>query len=201
MILLIYLNCHLDSWRIPLDEPSEEDTAPVPADAPPSGSIDSPAGQRIMAGHLEKLRDQLEQIYKGQFPAEYRRMTRPTSRSRSIPVPSAPMPPRYNLRSSDIATSSTSLSTLHAVVAPRPALRRSSSLPSRKFVTWGLANNRVTRYNPNDEILPLNWKRDKDDVMLSPDIFRRARRVLKFKPGVDLFASDHHHQLPRYFTA
>ena len=37
--------------------------------------------------------------------------------------------------------------------------------------------------------------------MLSPDIFRRARRVLKFKLGVDLFASDYHHQLPRYFTA
>ena len=34
-----------------LDEPSEEDAAPVPADAPPRGSTDSPAGQRVIAGN------------------------------------------------------------------------------------------------------------------------------------------------------
>ena len=46
--------------------------------------------------------------------------------------------------------------------------------------------------------MPLNWKRDNDDVMLDPQVFRHARRVLKFKPEVDLFASKFHHQLPRY---
>ena len=48
--------------------------------------------------------------------------------------------------------------------------------------------------------MPLNWKRDKDDVMLDPQIIRHARRVLKFKPGVDIFASDFHHQLPKYYA-
>ena len=36
--------------------------------------------------------------------------------------------------------------------------------------------------------------------MLDPQVFRHARRVLKFKPGVGLFASDFHHQLPRYYA-
>ena len=49
-------------------------------------------------------------------------------------------------------------------------------------------------------IQPYNWKRDKDDVMLEPKVFQRARRLLKFKPGVDLLASDFHHQLPRYYA-
>ena len=33
------------------------------------------------------------------------------------------------------------------------------------------------------------------------DVSRRATRELKFKPGVDLFASDYHHQLSSNFTA
>ena len=49
-------------------------------------------------------------------------------------------------------------------------------------------------------IQPYNWKRDKDDVVLDPKVFQRARRLMKSKPVVDLFASDFHHQLPRYYT-
>ena len=69
----------------PLDDSSEDDAAPVPADAPPRGSTDSPAGQGIMSGDREELRSQLEEIWKKQFLAECQRMTRPTSRSRSVP--------------------------------------------------------------------------------------------------------------------
>ena len=36
--------------------------------------------------------------------------------------------------------------------------------------------------------------------MLNPFIFREARKQLGLKPGVDLFASANHHQLPRYFS-
>ena len=36
--------------------------------------------------------------------------------------------------------------------------------------------------------------------MLDPQIFRHARRVLKFKPWVGLFASDFHHQLPMFYA-
>ena len=36
--------------------------------------------------------------------------------------------------------------------------------------------------------------------MLDPHVFRHTRRVMKFKPVVDLFASDFHHQLPRYYA-
>ena len=36
--------------------------------------------------------------------------------------------------------------------------------------------------------------------MLDPRIFRLAKRSLHFKPGVDLFASMEHHQLPRYYA-
>ena len=80
------------------DEPSTEDAAPVTADAPPRGASDPLADQRVVAVDLEELRNQLEDIWREKFPAEYQRMTRPTSRSRSIPVPSAPPPSRYNLR-------------------------------------------------------------------------------------------------------
>ena len=48
--------------------------------------------------------------------------------------------------------------------------------------------------------MPFNWKRDKDDVMLDPRIFLRARRLLKYKPVVDMFASDFHHQLSWYYA-
>ena len=41
---------------------------------------------------------------------------------------------------------------------------------------------------------------DRNDVMLSPEVFRAARKALSFKPGVDLFATAAHHQLPRYFS-
>ena len=41
---------------------------------------------------------------------------------------------------------------------------------------------------------------DRNDVMLSPEVFRAARKALAFKPGVDLFATAAHHQLPRYFS-
>jgi len=37
--------------------------------------------------------------------------------------------------------------------------------------------------------------------MLDPSIFRLARKCLHFKPGVDLFASAEHHQLPTYYSA
>ena len=67
-------------------------------------------------------------------------------------------------------------------------------------MTIDLSKNRITRYVLGDVILPLHWKHDKDDVILDPQVFRHARRVLKFKPGVDLFASDFHHQLPRYYA-
>ena len=36
--------------------------------------------------------------------------------------------------------------------------------------------------------------------MLDHKIFQRAQRLLKFKPGVDLFAADFHYQLPRYYA-
>lgn len=36
--------------------------------------------------------------------------------------------------------------------------------------------------------------RDRDDVMLRPDIFRDARKRLHFKPSIDLFATAQHHQ-------
>ena len=49
-------------------------------------------------------------------------------------------------------------------------------------------------------IQPYNWKCDKYDVMLDHKVFQRARCLLKFKPGVDLFALDFHHQLPRYYA-
>ena len=61
-----------------------------------------------------------------------------------------------------------------------------------------MSKNRVTRHNTVKVILPMNLKRDKDDVMLDTQVFRHARCVLKFKPGVDLFASDH--QLPRHYA-
>ena len=51
-----------------------------------------------------------------------------------------------------------------------------------------------------NEIIPFNWKRDKNDVMLKPDIFQQIRRSFRFKPGVDFFASDTHHQLLRYYA-
>jgi len=41
---------------------------------------------------------------------------------------------------------------------------------------------------------------DPNDVMLNPLVFHNMRKVLKFKPSVDLFASEAHHQLPRYFS-
>ena len=43
--------------------------------------------------------------------------------------------------------------------------------------------------------------RDRNDVMLNPLVFHQARKELKFKPIVDLFASAVHHQLPRYYSA
>jgi hypothetical protein len=43
-------------------------------------------------------------------------------------------------------------------------------------------------------------KLNKHDVMLDPYVFRRVTRELAFKPSVDLFASDAHHQVPRYFS-
>ena len=67
-------------------------------------------------------------------------------------------------------------------------------------MTIDLSKNRITRYTPGDVILPLDWKRDKDDVILDPQVFRHARRVLKSKSGADLCASDFHHQLPRYYA-
>ena len=57
------------------DEPSTEDAAPVPANAPPSGSSDPLADQRVMAGDREELRNQLEDIWREKFPEEYQRMT------------------------------------------------------------------------------------------------------------------------------
>jgi len=64
--------------------------------------------------------------------------------------------------------------------------------------------NVVKSYVP-DEVpervkLPCS-KLDKNDVMMDPRIFQRARRVLRFKPGADMFASAAHHQLPRYYSA
>ena len=41
---------------------------------------------------------------------------------------------------------------------------------------------------------------DRNDVMLNPLVFHQARKQLKFKPSVDLFASSAHHQLPRYYS-
>ena len=35
---------------------------------------------------------------------------------------------------------------------------------------------------------------------MSPQIFQQARHLLYFKPGVDLFASAQHKQLPRYYS-
>ena len=55
-------------------------------------------------------------------------------------------------------------------------------------------------YEVGSEIIPFNWKRDKDDVMLDPKVIQRARRLLKFKPGVERFASDFHHQFPHYYA-
>ena len=40
-----------------------------------------------------------------------------------------------------------------------------------------------------------------EDVMMSPKIFHFARKQLRYKPSVDLFASAAHHQLPRYYSA
>ena len=41
---------------------------------------------------------------------------------------------------------------------------------------------------------------DRNDVMLNPLAFHQARKALRFKPSVYLFASAQHHQLPRYFS-
>ena len=41
---------------------------------------------------------------------------------------------------------------------------------------------------------------DAEDVLLDPVVFRQARDYLKLKPTVYLFATDAHHQLPRYCT-
>ena len=49
------------------------------------------------------------------------------------------------------------------------------------------------------ETIPMNVAHDLNDVMLDPVVFQRASRHLKFKPTVDLFANNIHHQLPRYF--
>jgi len=42
--------------------------------------------------------------------------------------------------------------------------------------------------------------RDAEDVLLDTVVCLQARDHLKFKPAVDLFPTDAHHQLPRYFT-
>ena len=42
--------------------------------------------------------------------------------------------------------------------------------------------------------------RDRDDVMLDPVVFHRARKELKFKPSCDMFANAKHHQVPRYYS-
>ena len=36
---------------------------------------------------------------------------------------------------------------------------------------------------------------------MCPKVFKKARKALRFKPSVDLFASAAHHQLPRYYSA
>ena len=36
--------------------------------------------------------------------------------------------------------------------------------------------------------------------MLNPLVFHQARKELKYKPSVDLFANAEHHQLPRYYS-
>ena len=36
--------------------------------------------------------------------------------------------------------------------------------------------------------------------MLNPLVFHQARKELKYKPSVDLFANAKHHQLPRYYS-
>ena len=47
---------------------------------------------------------------------------------------------------------------------------------------------------------PMNAAHDLNDVMLDPVVFQHAARHLRFKPTVDLFANNIHHQLPRYFS-
>jgi hypothetical protein len=78
-----------------------------------------------------------------------------------------------------------------------------NTLPKRtpgpkKSVHIDLSHNVITKYAKGGIIKPFHWKKDKNDVKMSPQIFHQARRKLYFKPGVDLFASAQHKQLPRY---
>ena len=41
---------------------------------------------------------------------------------------------------------------------------------------------------------------DHEQVMLNPAIFREMRYSLRSKPSADMFASDSHHKLPRYYS-
>ena len=52
------------------------------------------------------------------------------------------------------------------------------------------------------EVLPPGSRptADVNDVMLNPLVFHQARKELRFKPSVDLFANADHHQLHRYYS-
>ena len=55
-------------------------------------------------------------------------------------------------------------------------------------------------YNENQKDPTPSLGFTNEDVKLDPKIFQRARRLLSFKPNVDMFASYKHHQLPRYYS-
>ena len=59
-------------------------------------------------------------------------------------------------------------------------------------------------YIKKPKVKRLSWKHiaqhDCEQVKLNPTVFRQAISKLKFKPSADMFASDTHHQLPRYYS-
>ena len=80
-----------------------------------------------------------------------------------------------------------------------PAQQHSSaqSPPGQVLQPQSAREARAARRGQNNVMCGVS---DRHDVMLNPLIFHKARKELKFKPSVDLFASAEHHQLPRYYS-
>ena len=65
-------------------EPTPADLAPAVADAPPCGSAETPAGQRVMQADAREMRKQLEQVWQDERPDSYLELIRSRHGSRSV---------------------------------------------------------------------------------------------------------------------
>jgi hypothetical protein len=84
---------------------------------------------------------------------------------------------------------------------PPPFHNLVSLTESPRHRTHSVAHTHLVASSKSNSSSRHTAKIDVNDVMLDPKIFRQARKELHFKPSVDMFANQNHHQVPRYYTA